>query len=146
MNTFKKEDLAWVAGFFDGEGSVTISHPQPVERPGWFGLQVRISQITKEPLTVISAMFGGTVGVRDNSGGFGTRQIYQWSLTSTKAGEFLELLLPYLIVKKADALLALEFLAVREPRRGIRLTEGEAAQRLALRTELMALHQREGLR
>jgi len=146
MNRFKNEDLAWVAGFFDGEGSVAIGHPRPIERPGWFSLQVRVSQIAKEPLTVLSAMFGGTVGVKDNSGGYGTRQIYQWSLTSTRAGEFLEAILPYLIVKKADALLALEFLAVREPRRGVRLTESEAAKRLALRTTLMALHQREGLR
>jgi len=138
----RAEDLAWMAGFFDGEGSIGISHPDPVGRPGTFGLQVRVSQIVKEPLIVLSAVWGGAIGIRDN-GGFGSRRIFQWSLTGPRAGEFLRALLPYLVVKKADALLALEFLAVRPPRSGARLTEAEISKRLALRDALMANHRGE---
>jgi hypothetical protein len=90
-------ELAWAAGFFDGEGS---SHAQ--KRPGGncqFHLEVH--QKGREPLDRLQACLGGKVYVSKTRPG-----IYKWSVQSKADVErVLNILWPYLTnVKKNQAL------------------------------------------
>jgi hypothetical protein len=55
--TFQREDLAWVAGFFDGEGYAGITKQKAYRHP-----RVSVSQKRPEPLLKIKRIMGfGTI-------------------------------------------------------------------------------------
>jgi hypothetical protein len=87
------EVLAYTAGLFDGEGCVT--------RGGYKDhryVLVSISQDSMDVLYWIQAHWGGNV----TNSGHG-----QWKMQGQKAWDFLQEILPYLIVKRAHAELVL---------------------------------------
>lgn len=84
-----KEELIWMAGFFDGEGSVCMSTgPKARTR-----LRVSVNQRIATPLALFVNHFGGKSTGPDNNG------LYFWFVTGKRAGHMLEQLQPYLIVK-----------------------------------------------
>lgn len=82
-------DLAWVAGFYDGEGSMSFAKSG---RP-----RVTIGQKDRRPLDEIQAMFGGTVTDRSHlRTGLGNTMGYTWRTNSIKEVKgFVELVRPY---------------------------------------------------
>lgn len=109
--TYKDTDLAWIAGFFDGEGCVCIyrSKEAPSQlRPNGRGrhvLNLTLTQNNKEILDWVASVFGGRVrSYRENI-------CYRWYLCGRdKQRAFLYAVLPYLKLKKRQAELALEYL------------------------------------
>ena len=80
-----KSTLAYIAGFFDGEGSVTVTSA------GY--LEVRVANRVLEPLALIQETFGGSIQIKAG----GVAQI----VLGPKAGRImLEAILPYLRVKR----------------------------------------------
>lgn len=110
--------LAWTAGFFDGEGSVSISIRQRKKKPyrgcnDIHTLVVRVANTHKGCLDRLAQAFGGKVykqKVRE-----GCKQQWQWLVQSKLAREFLEEVLPYLYVKKRQAEIGLELEETRKP-------------------------------
>lgn len=94
-------ELAWAAGFFDGEGSIQIVRKI---RKGYesYELFVRVSQLSDVPLRKFAEWFGGDVYFND-------QPIWYWQLSSKKVGTALDQLLPYLVVKRSEANVALRF-------------------------------------
>lgn len=88
----------YAAGFFDGEGCVRISRVG--ER---YKLQVKISQLDRRPLDLLSNKYGGVV--------YESSRCPYWEIASRQASTFLSAILPYLIVKKKEAEIAVEFQA-----------------------------------
>lgn len=96
----------YLAGFFDGEGSINLYRNQ---NDAW-GLQVQISQVCKAPLIILQGSYGGSLTKVDRRHEYPHRRIqWLWGVTASRAVRFLEAVLPYLVVKEAEARLALEF-------------------------------------
>lgn len=91
-------DLAYLGGFFDGEGSVSISGDV---------LRVSIGQINPAPLERYKYRWGGRLRLVKKTSPH--RDIYHWTIESAKAAGVLEELLPYLIVKRDQAILGMNF-------------------------------------
>jgi len=99
------DELIYQAGFFDGEGSIDISHVKPSERSHeQYCLNVAITQNDRgmDLLKNYRKHYGGSIYKR---GDF----YYQWHIHAGKAEIFLKTIIPYLRLKKEQAQLALEF-------------------------------------
>jgi hypothetical protein len=103
----KEEIKAYAAGIFDGEGSLDIYNATPAKasKSPSFMLRVVISQKDGKVMDWFKQHFGGYVGL-DKHGGY---YIYRWDIRSQKAKQFLLLILPYVLIKKAQVELALKF-------------------------------------
>jgi len=110
-------ELAYFAGFFDGEGSVSITKAGSKNH---YRLQCGITQTNHRLLILFKDNFGG--GITEMSTHYearwGRKQCWRWWITDTKAGEFLSIILPYLKLKKGEAQVAIEFLTTRTGHRG----------------------------
>ena|SRR2546428_593160 len=95
------KDLIYIAGLFDGEGSISLSYSlsggSPYRRTKTFNLRISLSQKNTTVLYALKRVFGGFI------------TNIQWVTTSRNAEQVLKLLLPYLRLKRRLALLALEY-------------------------------------
>jgi len=95
---------AYYAGFFDGEGSISIVR----RKPHGHILHVDVGQVDRRPLDALKTRFGGTVQ-RQARHSYGQRDLWYWKVSARSALPFLEAVLPHLIVKREQAELALAF-------------------------------------
>ena len=107
MKTTQRDQRAWAAGFFDGEGCVGVYHNQ-----GRYVLSVSVSQGRREPLEILLAMFGGSIQRDYRPGGYNGKGTYSWRISGNKAAKALKAMLPFLVVKLAQAEVALEFFEI----------------------------------
>lgn len=100
--------LAWAAGFVDGEGCIRAhvtrnDNTGPVATPTTTRLRLVVGQKVREPLDLLCDGFGvGGVYQRRLS------RLYIWNVNTRQAEQVIRALLPYLVVKKADALASLD--------------------------------------
>ena len=106
----KTVELAYLAGFFDGEGTVFVTKGGT---KGNFVLQTSACNISPLPLISLQEAFGGSI-MSMNRGKANWRPYYQWQTNSVKAEVALTALLPYLRVKAEQAKLALAFRKVQK--------------------------------
>lgn len=95
--------LAYIAGFFDGEGSMSIV---PRSRKEWnteYRLWVAIGQKDGETLDFIKENFGGNVYLVKRDGSF------YWAISNKNAYNFIKTIYPFLRYKKPQAEIALRF-------------------------------------
>lgn len=109
------EDLAWMAGFVDGEGCLTISRQIRKDRPSpSYRASITITNTKKSALDIFETYYGGNVyDVMENR--TDKRKVkwanaYCWYCTVGRAKEFLEDILPYLRIKNDQARIILEFI------------------------------------
>jgi len=108
----KTATLAYAAGIFDGEGHVIIHVLRRKDRniKLYHEVELAITNTNLEMLLWFKSEFDGTVTAEHpGRGHFGSKPIWYWKLTSAKATQFLKAILPYLIIKKLQAELAIEF-------------------------------------
>jgi hypothetical protein len=101
----------YIAGFFDGEGWITISRDKAYTKyrrkyPKYY-LRVGIQHTNRFILEQIAKIYGGSI--HNDAPREGRHQMFQWALKSGKAVRFLEDLKDFLIIKKPQALLGTEF-------------------------------------
>ena len=105
--------LAWVAGFFDGEGSVIVEYSKsPESSRGWrMSLHATLTQTSLPCLELVQSRLGGTVKTSDNRTEETRRWAvqYTWSVRNQNAIEFLQKIAPYSVVKKTQIDLALTY-------------------------------------
>lgn len=110
MNTVA--DLAWAAGILDGEGSIFVMKQgrQDRERDTNYILRVSVQStdpyMAKEMASIFpdGAVFSQQVDKRPNNS-----NTLKWQVSGRKAANVLKELLPFLRVKKEQALLAINF-------------------------------------
>lgn len=103
----KAVDLAWAAGFIDGEGYIGVDRcGQNTNGYISYTVSLKVAQVVRAPLDKLQKLFGGKIREMANTGG---NTIYHWRLFGDKALPVLQRLLPYLIVKHKAAVLAIEF-------------------------------------
>lgn len=107
MNDLTEIQKAYIAGFFDGEGCVTIlkAPPSGKSRTAVYSLTVIISQNGDIPIVELVELTGvGSIHEHTQSPG-----AYNWQIRSKEARDFLVAILPYLKSKKEQAEIAIEY-------------------------------------
>ena len=112
VKDISKEDLIYAAGFFDGEGSIGIyamGAPSARRTPS-FTLVMNVTGTNQAAIMWWQMTFGGRVvcDYRSHSD-VKCSDAYKWMCGSKKARAVLELLLPYLKIKKSEAEIGLQF-------------------------------------
>lgn len=107
----KKTELAWAAGIVDGEGCVTISHVPAKRQKGCLNdrhaLYLKVTMGDKPTVDRLHKLFGiGSVQINIQKK---YNTAWSWLCCSRDAGIALRKLLPYLVTKRAETLLAIEF-------------------------------------
>lgn len=101
--------IEYFAGLFDGEGCI---HIRKSKRPsGIWGYQLScvLGMVTPKPIHLLKKTFGGSIYIAKKKRP--NRDCHNWTVCSRIALRFLEQVEPHLIVKKEEALLAMEFQA-----------------------------------
>ncbi len=123
--------IEYVAGLFDGEGSVVVDRSCPKRNKGRvrYVLHVQITNTDYFILEKVQSRWAG--GITTYPRGGNQRPVHVWQATSKAATEFLRNIAPYSHIKSLEVYRALEFQALL---RGIgdkktRLTEQEITAR-----------------
>ena len=103
------EGLAYMAGFFDGEGCVCIT---PIGRvtsrqSQTFSMRAQVVSTNKEIIELWKDSFGGDIKSRKIGGN--RQACWVWRISAKQAAVVLGLMLPYLKIKKPQAQRAIEF-------------------------------------
>jgi len=121
MADYLETDLAYIAGLVDGEGHICILS---ANNETSFTTQLGISNTDREILDWIQGIFDGYI--YDKQKIKGRKQGYQirWN-KQVRIKEILTLLLPYLRIKKIQALMVLEFIDICKGNRINKLSSEE---------------------
>lgn len=104
------ESLAYIAGFFDGEGCVNFTK----SKGSSLVLRALVTNTSLEVLEMISeAIPGGTI-VELKHGMSHWKRSYQLRYINHHAAKFVALLEPWLVVKAEQAIVAMSWSAMRE--------------------------------
>lgn len=97
-------ELAYLAGFFDGEGYVGISSDHPKWKNGDVYYRLRINVAQKNPVVLLrlKSIYGGTLHQ-------GKDGVWKWYADGKMGCSFLSDIFPFLVIKKQQVELALEF-------------------------------------
>jgi len=106
-------DLAYMSGFFDGEGSISLkvkTRPKVAIQ-----VQIQISNSIKKPLEIFSKTFGGKIFKYHKKNKNELPQ-YKWGLNSARRSKvFIKSCMPYLKIKQDVGELALQALEIQIP-------------------------------
>ena len=97
---------AYLAGMIDGDGYITITRSTRGGKD-YFGAQVGIAGTRRDPHDLAASLFGGKVSCYQPANPKHRPQ-FQWQRMGKAALPVIEGILPYLLLKKEHALLALE--------------------------------------
>ena len=140
--------LAYLAGFFDGEGTIGVLRHALKSGSVGFSLRCQITQTSIPILEKYRHIFGGRVyQVRFSSPNSNWAPAWHWYVSRGLAARFLRAMEPYLVLKAPQVSIALRFFEQYQPlvRRGSGHRSRVATQIAEnARTELMALHQARG--
>jgi len=122
---YTQTDVAWAAGFFDGEGCVTITWRRQTQRGPLKQVSPLLiaSVVNVDPGAIerLHSLFGGAVRSYQHHANGHT--IYEWRATGSKGSNFLSAVLPYSITKRTQIEVGLRFAAERPGRGKARTAE-----------------------
>lgn len=102
----ERDLLIWMAGFFDGEGCVSIGRVRHPQTGRWtYRLTIVIAQKAREPLDRFHTRWNGTLFDYKRKG----VTYWRWAVGGAVAQEALQELLPYLLLKRPIAELGIRF-------------------------------------
>lgn len=102
MRTIDRETLAWAAGFFEGEGTISASK----QTGGYgYGINVAVYQTDREPLEQFGRVIGfGEVGIHvASASSFSRRPLFRWQVKSyERAQATVAMLWPWLSSRRRE--------------------------------------------
>lgn len=112
MYPVKDTDLAYLAGLLDGEGVITIERVRPAPHikngnPRYFA-KVEVQMSDREPIDHLARLYDRNVMIKKPSANM-TKPGYRLSWQSRIAAGLLEQVLPYLVLKRPQAVVVLAF-------------------------------------
>jgi len=135
-----RNDIVYTAGLFDGEGCITIQ----VENPGGrrksptHRLEAKITNKDFRLLNWLKHTFGGYICPHHKFSTSSASPCWNWRIACKGAGKFLELVLPYLKSKTAQAQVAIAFSKLKRNHR-TKLTDEQIAERVWYKQEISSL-------
>lgn len=132
-------DLAYAAGFIDGEGCVYVRVQKRASgRPAHVPC-ITVCNTVLAPLEFLRTLFGGKIFYQRRKKAC-WRNVWVWTLPGSKVGPALRLLRPYLRIKGAQADVLLELVERLNPNRGgPALSDDEVAARQEITERLVAM-------
>ena len=104
---------AYLAGLFDGEGSVSLRVAEYPGHTAATSIGIAVGMIVEAPLRLLESRFGGRC-YRDKRLTKAGNPVYRWEVTGTTAKHAVLTLLPLCIIKKPQLALALETIGLIE--------------------------------
>lgn len=145
---------AYMAGIVDGEGGLTIGSytKGPTGNP-WYGVYLVISSTNEVLIDWLSNIFGShkMKYTRAQMAPNCKRQVYRWQCGGDRLYHICELILPYVVIKKRQVEIVMEFLNTskmriyKEGQRGPSIPAEVYELRHNLCLELKSFHIRKGL-
>jgi hypothetical protein len=136
-------ELAYAAGIIDGEGSIGLAKTRRRGQaaPNW-NVRLEVASTDWRLLSWLRNTFDlGAIGNVHSRAGW--RPCGRWTVHKRAAGEVIQAVRPYLVIKAEQADIALAFRASIEAKRSsLRLTLGQQLERDELRDRLRTLNQR----
>lgn len=133
-------DLAWAAGFFDGEGCVLIRNQKTRTQKLHTCLRIAVVQVNPTPINKFKEFFGGHISY-EKAKREGWHAGWRWEQDAKLAGNTLQQLLPYLKVKKDVVELALEFQSKKK--HGRKLTEANLQEEQQYKEKISFLNRKD---
>lgn len=120
-------DIAWAAGFLDGEGTITIKRYRRFYKIHYIA-NISCGQVNKPhnvvALEKLRSLFnGGKIYIYSVKSGGDRIDVASWNITAKNAKECAKTLLPYLVIKHRQAELLIKFSEAAENKKQFRLTE-----------------------
>lgn len=119
---------AYIAGFVDGEGCTGV-----FKCGGYYKMYVQISNTDIRPLEFIRERYGGSIAERKTKVRSNHKSQYKYTLCKEAAHRLLRDIVPYLIIKKDVANVAMSFSDIRwgdtDSKRGLYLQTRELNRR-----------------
>ena len=137
--TWTETELAYLAGIVDGEGCISISTSRKHE-----GCRLEVVNTDPRLIEWIHERFGGTIRLRDDRPAH-QKSIWYWFAGVQTAADILLALLPYLVIKRAQATLLLEYRVTVNTERDVihQVLPNEVRQhRAELKSQLMILNRK----
>lgn len=106
MNKINK--LYYLAGFFDGEGTILLTRRYRKVRGARLSLSVRVVNTNKEIIEQYYKLWGGSIYQKQIEKSW-HRQTYTWQVNAQKAENFLSDIKCFLQQKKREAIISLKF-------------------------------------
>ena len=106
----KDTELAYLAGFIDGEGTIGIVSVASHKR---YVVQIAACNCNPIPIELLENNFGGKVRLRKWKNE-NWKPCYEWKLTARKAVAVIKSILPYLLIKGRQAEIAIEAQAFKD--------------------------------
>lgn len=134
-------ELAWAAGFIDGEGSIGFyKKVQSIHGKKYtcHYLRLSVANTDKSALYRLKDLFGGSVH-KSTHAGRNNKDCWTWYCQSNACADALERLLPYLFVKRQQTELALESRKFMRKPGQFRLHDDDRAQQERISAQLKAL-------
>ena len=125
----KKLDLAYLAGVLDSDGTIGIKRSTYAMRvrkdatQAVYSERIHIRQVTPEALDVFVEVFGGRLNKAKPSAPNG-RELFTWGVTDKKAVTVLRALLPFLRIKRSQAINCLALRALKATSAKERVAKG----------------------
>ena len=106
----KVEELAYMAGLFDGEGCIHIARIHTKKRSLAYQLVCKVSMYNLPVLEMLKECFGGSIR-RESKDELHNKYglLHSWAIWGSSSIAFLKQLMPYLRIKETQANLAIEF-------------------------------------
>lgn len=101
--------IAYIAGFFDGEGCVRIKEAN--QGGNSFYVIAHLTNSYRPVLDEVQELFGGALRKQERTP---NKTIYNWCLSSAEAVDFLKTISPFLKEKKSQAEFAITFHLAKE--------------------------------
>ncbi len=101
-----REQLAWAAGFIDGEGCFSCTMRD--WKRGWISWRLMVGQAMQRPLEELCYMFRGSIRVLRESDGPKHKTFWTWVVQGIDCTSVAKTLLPFLRVKRLQAELICE--------------------------------------
>lgn len=142
-NAHDKEWIAWAAGVVDGEGCIQLVRYTSRSRNTRWNIRLSVGNSDPRMLTKLCELFGGKVFANRHLNVPATRlPMWAWVISCAKAETALRLLLPWLIVKRDQAVIALEARTLMRNGRGRKYSDGHTTSFQHLEAQIKALKRR----
>lgn len=152
MNT-KKTELAWAAGFIDGEGTISIKRFHRARKGGryiYYQPFVSLSQAVvgghEQGVLKMHQMFGGSISDYKDKRDSTRYATKQWSAVSNDALKCIKSIYPFLVIKRKNADVLFKFDKTKMKLKGgsgkIKMTQNEMNKRENMFYESRLLNQK----
>lgn len=137
-------EVAYVAGLFDGEGSIMVKRQvRATGRGVYYAITIHFALVEGPGADIVQELYGawgGHYSIRTYNRP-NCRPLHRWHLENQSAGKFIALLQPYLRIKLPQSILALELIGLKMAR-GYRLTDAIYERMEAIDLEMKVLNKR----